>query len=109
MNSTTLSQIMAKINFSFEQSGEKTKSDDGRFVSVRYKNSSLINPLVTYTAQGDVKQIIFLMPLSNSNSIRKDLISKFGTKSVDGTEVIQRGNLTYDIRSKGEIGMIVIY
>lgn len=109
MNSTTLSQIMAKINFSFEQSGEKTKSDDGRFVTVRYKNSSLVTPLVTYTVQGDVKQIMFLMPLSNSNSIGKDLIRKFGTKFVDGTEVVQRGNITYDIRSKDEIGMIVIY
>ena len=109
MNSTTLSQIMAKINFSFEQSGEKTKSDDGRFVTVRYKNSSLITPLVTYTVQGNVKQIMFLMPLSNSNSIGQDLIRKFGTKFVDGTEVVQRGNITYDIRSKDEIGMIVIY
>jgi len=62
LNSTSLTQIMAKINFSFEQKGEKKRSADGAFVTVRYKNESLITPLVTYTSQGEVTQIIFLMP-----------------------------------------------
>jgi hypothetical protein len=109
LNSTSLSQIMAKINFSFEQNGEKKKSTDGRYVTVNYKNNSLINPLVTYTAQGEVTQIIFLMPISNANLIGTQLIIKFGTKVVNGEQVIQRGNLTYDIRSEGQIGTIVIY
>lgn len=107
-NSTSLSQIMAKINFSFEQFGEKTKSGDGNFITVRYKNSSLITSLVTYSSQGDVTQIIFLMPKNNSDSIGKNLIRSYGTKIINGEEVITKGNLTYDIRSDGDIGIFVI-
>ena len=108
LNSTSLTQIMAKINFSFEQYGEKKKSDDGIFVTVQYKNSSLITPLVTYTSQGEVTQIIFLMPKNNSDIIGKELIRNFGTKFINGEEVIKRGYLTYDIISDGDIGIFVI-
>ncbi|WP_291109792.1 hypothetical protein [Flavobacterium sp. UBA6195] len=108
LNSTSLTQIMAKINFSFEQKGEKKLSDNGAYVTVQYKNESLITPLVTYTVQGEVAQIIFLMPKNNSNSIGKELIRKYGTKTVNGEEVIQRGYLTYDIRSDGDVGILVI-
>lgn len=108
LNSTSLAQIMAKINFSFEQKGEKKLSDNGAYVTVQYKNESLITPLVTYTVQGEVAQIIFLMPKNNSNSIGKELIRKYGTKTVNGEEVIQRGYLTYDIRSDGDVGILVI-
>ncbi len=109
INSTSLNQIMSKINFSFEQYGEKKISDDGNYVTVRYKNESLINPLITYTRSGQVKQIIIMMPISNMNYIGKELIKRFGTKYVNGEEVIQRGELTYDIRSQDDVGMIVIY
>lgn len=108
LNSTSLTQIMAKINFSFEQKGEKKRSDDGAYVTVQYKNESLITPLVTYTSQGDVTQIIFLMPNKNSDSIGMELIRRYGTKVINGNEVIQRGYLTYDIRSDGDVGIFVI-
>lgn len=108
LNSTSLTQIMARINFSFEQKGEKKRSNDGAFVTVRYKNESLITPLVTYTSQGEVTQIIFLMPINNSDSIGRELIKRYGTEYVNGEEVIERGNLTYDIRSDGDIGIFVI-
>lgn len=109
LNSTSLSQIMAKINFSFEQSGEKKTSKDGKFVTVKYKNNSLINPLVTYTEQGEVTQIVFLTPISNTNSIGKELVKRNGSKIINGTEVIQKGNLTYDLRNQNDVGYIVIY
>ncbi|RAR74244.1 hypothetical protein [Flavobacterium aciduliphilum] len=108
LNSTSLTQIMAKINFSFEQKGEKKRSDDGAYVTVQYKNESLITPLVTYTSQGEVTQIIFLMPKINSDSIGRELIRRYGTKVINGKEVIQRGYLTYDIRSDGDIGIFII-
>jgi hypothetical protein len=108
LNSTSLTQIMARINFSFEQKGEKKRSNDGAFVTVQYKNESLITPLVTYSSQGDVTQIIFLMPKNNSDSIGKELIKRYGTEYVNGEEVIKRGYLTYDIRSDGDIGIFVI-
>jgi hypothetical protein len=108
LNSTSLTQIMAKINFSFEQKGEKKRSDDGAYVTVQYKNESLITPLVTYTSQGDVTQIIFLMPNKNSDSIGMELIRRYGTKVINGNEVIQRGYLTYDIRSDGDVGIFII-
>jgi hypothetical protein len=109
LNSTSLTQIMAKINFSFEQFGEKKRSNDGKYVTVRYKNSSLINPFITYTGQGGVTQILFMMPIANSEIIGKQLISKYETKKIDGEDVIQRGNLTYEITSDGEVGIIIIY
>lgn len=109
MNSTTLSQIMAKISFSFEQSGEKERSVDGAFVIIEYKNNSLIQALVRYTLQGNVAEIIFVMPKNISDPIGNELIRKYGTKIINGEEVIQRGYLTYDIRSDGEdIGIFVI-
>ena len=109
LNSTSLNQIMSKINFSFEQYGAKKTSKDGQYVTVKYKNNSLINPLITYTKSGEVRQIIFMMPLFNMNSIGKKLIERFGTKYIDGEEVIQRDELIYDIRSQNEVGMIIIY
>lgn len=33
---------MAKINFSFEQKGEKKRGDNGAYVPVQYKDESLI-------------------------------------------------------------------
>ncbi len=109
MNSTTLSQIMAKISFAFEQSDEKERSVDGAFVIVEYRNNSLIRALVRYTLQGNVAEIIFVMPKNISDSIGNELIRKYGTKFINGEKVIQRGSLTYDIRSDEEyIGIIVI-
>jgi hypothetical protein len=108
LNTTSLTQIMAKINFSFEQKGEKKRSDNGAYVTVQYKNESLITPLVTYTSQGEVTQIIFLMPINNSDSIGRELIRRYGTKVINGKEVIQRGYLTYDIRVNGDVGIFVI-
>ena len=108
MNSTTLSQIMAKISFSFEQSGEKKRSVDGAFDIVTYTNSSLIQALVKYTSQGNVAEIVFVMPKTFSDSIDNELIRKYGTKFINGEEVIQRGDLTYAIKSDENIGIIVI-
>lgn len=108
LNTTSLTQIMTKINFSFEQKGDKKKSDDGNYVTVQYKNESLITPLITYTVNGEVAQIIFLIPKNNSNSIGKELTRRYGTKTVNGQEVIQRGYLTYDIRSNGDVGVLII-
>ena len=108
MNSTTLSQIMAKISFSFEQSGEKERSDDGAFVFVAYESNNFISPLVKYTSQGNVAEIIFFMPKDISDTIGNELIRKYGTKFINGEEVIQRGDLTYAIKSDENIGIIVI-
>ncbi|MFN4198451.1 MAG: hypothetical protein ACK4FS_05425 [Flavobacterium sp.] len=110
LNSTSLSQIMVNINFSFEQHGEKRKSENGTLITVRYENNSLITPLVTYTLQGEVSQIIFLMPRNNVDLIGKELIKKYGTKVINSNEIIQRGSLTYDIRydEDGEIGILII-
>ncbi len=109
VNSTTLNQIMSKINFSFEQYGNKKTSDDGNYVSVTYKNSSLITPIITYTKSGNVTQIVLLMPIVNADYIVKELIKRFGTQYIDGEEVVRRGELTYDYRVDGEVGIVVIY
>ena len=59
--------------------------------------------------QGNVAEIIFVMPKNISDSIGNELIRKYGTKFINGEKVIQRGSLTYDIRSDEEyIGIIVI-
>jgi hypothetical protein len=108
LNTTSLTQIIAKINFSFEQKGEKKRSDDGNYITIQYKNESLITPLVTYTSNGEVTQIIFLMPKNNSDSIGLELIRRYGTKVINGEEVIQKGYLTYDIRSDGDVGFLII-
>ena len=108
MNSTTLSQIMAKISFSFEQSGEKERSDDGAFVFVAYESNNFISPIVKYTSKGNVAEIIFFMPKDISDTIGNELIRKYGTKFINGEEVIQRGDLTYAIKSDENIGIIVI-
>jgi hypothetical protein len=109
INSTSLNQIASKITFSFEQDGDKKTSNDGNYVTVTYKNNSLIRPLITYTRNGDVTQIVLLVPLSISTSIGKDLIRKFGTTYVNGEEVVRGNGLTYDIRHDNEVGVIVIY
>ena len=108
-NSTSLSQIMSKINFSFEQYGEKKISNDGQIVSVSYRNSSLIKPLIRYNRQGSVEQIMFILPISNALSIQNDLTKKYGTKYIDGNEVIQKGDLKYEFRGDDTVGLIVIY
>lgn len=110
INSITLNQIMSKINFSFEQYGQKQVSDDGCYVTVQYKNSSLIKPLITYTKNGDVTQILFIMPMSNVTEIWKELIRRFGTKYEDGNEVVKRGQLTYLAKeSSDNVGILGIY
>ena len=48
------------------------------------------------------------MPKTFSDSIDNELIRKYGTKFINGEEVIQRGDLTYDIKSDENIGIIVI-
>jgi hypothetical protein len=108
LNTTSLTQIIAKINFSFEQKVEKKRSDDGNYITIQYKNESLITPLVTYTSNGEVTQIIFLMPKNNSDSIGLELIRRYGTKVINGEEVIQKGYLTYGIRSDGDVGFLII-
>ena len=107
MSSNSISQIMSKINFSFEQT-KKSLSNDGNTVTITYENNSLVSPLVAYTKDGNVKHIIFLMPKENSNEIAKALINKFGINKVNGEDLIVRGNVTYDYRIDGEVGMIVI-
>jgi hypothetical protein len=107
MSSHSISQIMSKINFAFEQTN-KTLSNDGNTVTITYENNSLINALVAYTKEGNVKHIVFLMPKENSNEIAKALINRFGLSKVNGEDLIIRGNITYDYRSDGEVGMIVI-
>lgn len=110
INSTTLNQIMSKINFSFEQDGQKQVSDDGQYVTVRYKNNSLIKPLITYTKGGDVTQIIFIMPISNVINIWQELVKRFGTKYEDGNEVVKRGQLTYLAKEDSDnVGILGIY
>jgi hypothetical protein len=48
------------------------------------------------------------MPYSNFKEIGLELIQKFGTTYVNGQEVIQKGELIYDLRRENEIGMIII-
>lgn len=109
INSETISKLMGRINFAFEQTGKKESSDDGRFVTVRYGNESNVRPLVTYTTNGETKQIIFLVPKYDAEKVVKELISKFGTEIIDGQEIIKRDNLIYNYRVDGDIGIIVVH
>ena len=106
--SKTLNDLMNRINFSFEHQGDKKMSDDGQFVTVKYDNGGTVFPIITYTKTGTVQQIIFLIPKTESDNIVKELISKYGTKEINGEELIIRDNLTYDYRSDGEIGILII-
>ncbi len=106
--SKTLNDLMNRINFSFEQQGDKKTSDDGQFATVKYDNGGTVFPIVTYTKTGTVQQIIFLIPKTESDNIVKELISKYGTKEINGEELIIRDSLTYDYRVDEEIGILVI-
>lgn len=108
INSKSLTDLMGRVNFSFEQKGDKKTSDDGQSITVTYVNESNVKPLVTYTKSGKVLQIIFLVPEVDGNKVIKELISKYGTKEVYGEELIIRGNLTYDYRVNGKVGIIII-
>ena len=107
LNSTSLSQMVSKINFSFEQV-RRTTSNDGRFVTIEYRNNSLIRPVISYTISGNLTQIVLVMPMSNAEQITKELIRRFGTRYVNGDLVVQRGELIYDLRYEGDIGILVI-
>jgi hypothetical protein len=48
------------------------------------------------------------MPKNNSDSIGLELIRRYGTKVINGEEVIQKGYLTYGIRSDGDVGFLII-
>lgn len=109
LNYSTMNSLMSKINFSFNQYGDKKISEDNNFVTVTYKNSSLITALVTYTYNGEVEQIVFLMPVNDSKEIVKKLIQEYGTNVIDGKTVIQRNELTYDLHTDEDVGMIIIY
>jgi len=106
--SKSLNDLMNRINFSFEQKGDKKTSDNGQFVTVKYDNGGTVFPLVTYSKTGTVNQITFLIPKNESEKIINELISKYGTKKINGEELIIRNNLTYDYREKGDVGIIVI-
>jgi hypothetical protein len=106
--SKTLNDLMNRINFSFEQQGDKKKSDDGQFVTVKYDNGGTVFPIVTYTKTGTVHQIIFLIPKTESDNIFKELISEYGTKEINGEELVKRDNLTYNYRADGDVGILVI-
>jgi hypothetical protein len=109
-NSSTLSGLVGKINFSFDQSGDKKTSTDGQYVSVHYKmNSSLVSPMVSYTKNGSIAQIMFFLPEYDAEKIAKELILKYGIIEIDGVDLVKRDNLTYDYRVDGELGIIVIY
>lgn len=109
IKSESIAKLMGRINFSFEQTGEKNKSTDGKFITVRYDNKSNVTPLVTYENSGEIKQIIFLVPKYDAEKVVKELISEYGTTSIDNVDVIKRGNLIYDYRAEGSVGMIIIY
>jgi hypothetical protein len=109
LNSTDLNQIMSKINFSFEQFGDKKLSDDGNYVTVQYKNNSLIYPLITYSKNGDVIQIVLMMPLDNLSDLYDKLQKKYGYKIIKGEMVIQNGDLIFDLKYDDDIGYIIIY
>lgn len=108
INSNSLADLMGRINFSFEQNGEKKISNDGQLVTVKYHNESNVKPLVSYNKTGKVIQIIFLVPKNDAEKVINELISKYGTKKIYAEEVILRDNMTYDYRVDGEIGIIVI-
>jgi hypothetical protein len=108
INSKSLMDLMGRINFSFEQNGDKKTSDDGQSVTVRYDNESNVTPLVSYNKTGQAKQIILLVPKNDAEKVIKELLSIYGTKEINGEEVIVRDNLTYDYRVDGDIGIIVI-
>jgi hypothetical protein len=107
MESTSTSQVISKINFAFEQT-KKSTSTDGNTITISYENNSLINPLVAYTKDGNVKHIVFLMPLENADEITKALINRFGLSKIGGKDIIVNGSITYDYRSDGPVGMIII-
>ncbi len=108
INSETLSKLMGRINFAFEQNGNKETSDDGNFVTVQYENDSNVRPIVTYLTNGETHQIVFLVPKYDADNLVKELISKYGTEKIEGEEIIKRENLIYDYRSDGDVGIIVI-
>ncbi|MCC2600497.1 hypothetical protein [Sphingobacterium sp. FBM7-1] len=106
LNTRTMNQLMAKINFSFEQKGDKTISDDGKYVTVTYENDSSIKPLITYTKEGTPSQIVLIMPLVDVDRIIKKLIHSDG--AVEKDEEIHLGNLIYNFRGEKEVGMVII-
>jgi hypothetical protein len=55
LDSKSLNELMNRINFSFQQKGDKKTSNDGQFVSVNYDNGGTVFPIVTYTKTGQVQ------------------------------------------------------
>lgn len=108
INSNSLTELMGRINFSFEQTGDKKMSNDEQFVTVRYDNESNVTPLVVYNRTGQVKQIIFLVPQKDAENVIKELIIKYDTRMVDGQEVIVKDNLIYDYDENDGVGIIII-
>lgn len=107
---TSLQQIMGVINFSFEQKGEKQISNNKKYVTVSYANTSKIRPLISYENNGSVVQIIFLMPIKEAENTIKNLIKKFGTTTDEkGETIVKKENLKYSYREQNEVGMIIMY
>ena len=101
---------MAGINFAFEQKGDKQISNDGQNVTVKYENGTLVHPMITYTVDGKVTQIIFLMPAVQAEKLIEKLIDKHGTSTDSyGETVVRKGNLIYNHREKNSVGMVIIY
>ena len=110
LSSTSLTDLVGKINFSFDQFGSKKTSNDGQYITITYKNSSsIIRPQVSYYINGSIAQISFILLESDAEKIIKELILNYGIVEIDGVDLVKRDNLTYDYRVKGEIGIIVIY
>jgi hypothetical protein len=112
LNSSSLSNLMGRINFIFEQKGNKKTSKDGMYKTVNYEKFSnagnLIRALIVYDQNGEVDNIKFLLSENESKKVINELISQYPSKKIDGQDAIFKEKTTYLYKVEDGIGIITI-
>lgn len=112
LNSSSLSNLMGRVNFIFDQKGNKKTSNDGMYKTVTYEKFSnagnLIRALIVYDQKGEVDNIKFLLSENESRKAINELISRYPSKKIDGQDAIFKEKITYLYKVEDGVGIITI-
>jgi hypothetical protein len=112
LNSSSLTNLMGRINFMFDQKGNKKLSNDGVFKTVTYEKYSnvgnLIKALIVYNQKGEVDNIKFLLSENESDKVIDELISQYPSKKIVGQDAIFKEKIIYMYKVEDGVGIITI-
>lgn len=105
--STSLAEMTSNVKMNFKSTENGKVSDDGESITFTYENNAEERALLSYSnSTGEILQITFILNRQKAKSITTKLMSKYYYDSYN--EVIKGNSMTFDFRSNGNVGILVV-